>query len=168
MNIEPILLQNYDKWQAYQEQLSPSKIKHILEVVFHNIQPNLKNISIELGIILESDQEIQKLNKQFRFKDRPTNVLSFPLHELKPGQDIENISQDDHIYLGDIILAYETFMQEIVLQAKPFINHFTHLLIHSTLHLLGYDHENDEEADIMEALEVEILNCLNIPSPYLI
>ncbi len=168
MNIEPILLQNYDKWLYYQEEITLSKLKAVLKTVFDNIQLNLENTTIELGIVLESDQEIQRLNKEFRFKDKPTNVLSFPLHDLNCTSNIENFIEKNHIYLGDIVLSYETITREAEQQAKPFINHLTHLVVHSTLHLLGYDHEIEEDAEIMEALEVHILDSLNIPSPYFI
>jgi probable rRNA maturation factor len=168
MNIEPILLQNYDKWLSYQEEISLDKIKSILQNVFDNIESLPSNISIELCIALESNKEIHRLNKEYRHKDKPTNVLSFPLHDIKPGQNIEKYLENNHIYLGDIVFGFETVEKEIEIQKKSFINHFSHLIVHSTLHLLGYDHEKDIDAEKMEALEVKILNNLNIPSPYII
>lgn len=105
----------------------------------------------ELSVVLTNDEEIQELNKNFRNKDKPTNVLSFPGEE-----DI----------LGDIILSRETLEREALEQKKSFENHVTHMIIHGFLHLLGYDHMNDEEAHEMEGLEIEILEKLNIENPY--
>ncbi|MCC2646556.1 MAG: hypothetical protein K0R02_621 [Rickettsiaceae bacterium] len=168
MNIEPILLQNYDKWLSYQEKISLDRINSILHNVFDNIESIPRNISIELCIALESNKEIHRLNKEYRYQDKPTNVLSFPLHDIKSGQNIEKYSENNHIYLGDIVFGFETIEKEIEIQKKNFVNHFSHLIVHSTLHLLGFDHEKDSDAEIMEALEVKILNKLNIPSPYII
>ncbi len=106
----------------------------------------------ELSIVLADNGFVQKLNKEWRGKDKPTNVLSFP--------------QDEPTMLGDIILAYETVKAEADAQNKRFEDHTTHLIAHGLLHLLGHDHEEDEEAEIMEALEIEILDALNIKNPY--
>ncbi|MCB9984017.1 MAG: rRNA maturation RNase YbeY [Rhodospirillales bacterium] len=106
----------------------------------------------ELSIVLANNDFVQKLNKEWRGKDRPTNVLSFP--------------QDEPMLLGDIILAYETVRDEAEAQGKRFEAHATHLLVHGLLHLLGHDHIEDDEAATMEALEIEILAALNIKNPY--
>lgn len=108
----------------------------------------------ELSIVLVDDAFIQNLNKKYRNKDKPTNVLSFP--------------QDDDFSLGDIVLALETIERESKEQNKLFEHHLSHLVVHGTLHLLGYDHETDEEAEEMETLEVKILSELAIENPYLI
>lgn len=106
----------------------------------------------EVSVVLASNDFIQNLNKQYRNKDKPTNVLSFP--------------QDDPRHLGDIILALQTIQTEAEAQKKSFENHFIHLVVHGFLHLLGYDHETDEEAREMEGLEIEILRHLSIENPY--
>ena len=106
----------------------------------------------ELSLVLADNNFVQELNKQWRGKDKPTNVLSFP--------------QDDDFMLGDIILAYETVQDEAEAQGKRFEDHATHLIIHGLLHLLGHDHIEDDEAEVMEALEIEILGALNIKNPY--
>ena len=110
------------------------------------------NETTELSIALSNDALIQDLNKQYRGKDKPTNVLSFP--------------QDDDFSLGDIVLALETIQKEAEEQDKSFDDHFVHLVVHGTLHLLGHDHEEDDEAEEMEALEVKILNDMGIENPY--
>lgn len=118
---------------------------------------------IEISVLLTNDSAIRNLNRDYRGKDKPTNVLSFPLEEFKVGKykDVEK-----NIALGDIIFALETIQNEAKEQEKSIISHLCHLAIHGTLHLLGYDHEDDSEAEIMEALEIEILLQLGIESPY--
>jgi probable rRNA maturation factor len=112
-----------------------------------------------VDVLLTSDEEVQRLNREFRKIDKPTNVLSFPasLMPVMPGE---------MAHLGDIVLAYETVAREATEQQKPLSHHVTHLVVHATLHLLGHDHENEDEAEIMESKEREILAHLNIPDPY--
>ncbi len=105
-----------------------------------------------LAVVFTDDASIRDMNHQFRGKDAPTNVLSFP--------------SDEEEELGDIILAYETIEKEAAEQRKSFDNHLTHLLIHGILHLLGYDHSEEDEARDMESLEIRILAKLDIANPY--
>lgn len=107
---------------------------------------------VEVSIVLTDDAHIQALNRDYRGKDKPTNVLSFP--------------QDEPSLLGDVIIAYETIAREAEEQNKSFSDHFTHMLVHGTLHLLGYDHEAEAEAEEMEALEVAILSDIGVKNPY--
>jgi len=106
----------------------------------------------EVSILLTSDKKIRQLNKQYRNKDKPTNVLSFPQNE--PGM------------LGDIALALETIKREAAEQEKTFKDHFTHLFVHGVLHLLGHDHMEKSEQRKMEKLEIKILTSLGISNPY--
>lgn len=106
----------------------------------------------EVSIVFSSNDQIQSLNKTFRHKDKPTNVLSFPSSEKEE--------------LGDIILAYETVMQESKISGILPLHHTVHLIIHGFLHLLGYDHDEKNDADHMESLEIKILKHLNIKNPY--
>ena len=114
---------------------------------------------VELSLVFADDDAIQSLNAEWRQKDKPTNVLSFPAFPMAPGDPLPPM-------LGDIVLAYETVAREAELEQKPLENHITHLIIHGLLHLLGYDHETDEEAQEMEALERQALARLAIPDPY--
>ncbi|WP_109576642.1 rRNA maturation RNase YbeY [Aminobacter sp. AP02] len=114
---------------------------------------------VELSLVFTDDDSIQSLNAEWRQKDKPTNVLSFPAFPMAPGDALPPM-------LGDIVLAYETVVREAELEQKPLENHITHLIIHGLLHLLGYDHESDEEAEEMEALERQALARLAIPDPY--
>jgi probable rRNA maturation factor len=113
----------------------------------------------ELAIVLSDDSAIRALNRDWRGKNAPTNVLSFPAAAAGKGQSASP-------YVGDIVIAYQTTAQEAVAEGKPFNHHLTHLAIHGFLHLLGYDHENDRDAEKMERLERKILKRLAIPDPY--
>lgn len=111
------------------------------------------------------------LNKDFRGKAAPTNVLSWPEENLSPDVDgaepaAPQPDPSGSISLGDIALAYDTCAREAAEQSKPFVDHVTHLVVHGVLHLLGYDHIRDRDATRMEALEVEILGKLGVPDPY--
>lgn len=113
----------------------------------------------ELSIVFSDDAHIRTLNAGWRGKDKATNVLSFPVFPFPRGGKLPPM-------LGDIVLAAETVAREAALEDKPFENHITHLVIHGLLHLLGYDHETDAEADEMEAIERSALARLAIPDPY--
>lgn len=113
----------------------------------------------ELSLVFTDDAAIRRLNAEWRGKDKPTNVLSFPAFPVAPGDPLPPM-------LGDIVLASETVAREAAEEDKPLENHITHLIIHGLLHLLGYDHETDEEAEEMEALERRALARLAIPDPY--
>jgi len=116
----------------------------------------------ELAVMLTDDAGIRTLNNNWRGIDKPTNVLSFPA--LQPsgprGPD------DAPRMLGDIAIAYQTTRKEADDEQKPFNHHLSHLAVHGFLHLIGYDHEKDDDAEAMEALETEILAQLGIPDPY--
>lgn len=120
---------------------------------------------VELNIVLTDDEEIAQLNQAYRQKPYPTNVLSFPLHS-PPLKSCSFWQENLPCLLGDVILSYETIMRESVLQKKIFHSHFCHLLIHGMLHLLGYDHETEEEAEEMEALEIDLLHKRGVANPY--
>jgi probable rRNA maturation factor len=117
----------------------------------------------EVSVMLTDDAHIQELNRTWRGKDKPTNVLSFPAPE-QPGQGVPGETGPRH--LGDIALAYETLVRESEDESKELAHHFAHLIVHGILHLLGYDHEVEAEAEIMEALEVKALATLGIADPY--
>jgi len=119
--------------------------------------------SIEVSVLLTNDESIQNLNRDYRHKDKPTNVLSFPLESFNAG---EYSKVRDDIAIGDIIFALETIKSEALEQKKMLEHHLAHLSIHGALHLIGYDHEDDRDAEIMEALEIKILAELGISNPY--
>ena len=120
---------------------------------------------IDLSIVLSHDDEIKQINHQYRDKNKPTNVLSFP--QLTP-QEIaaRNLNIPGLVPLGDIIMSYETILREAKEQNKEPDAHIGHMLVHGVLHLLGYDHENDHDADEMESLETAIMTGLGFNPPY--
>jgi len=116
----------------------------------------------EIAVMLTDDAGIRTLNRNWRGIDKPTNVLSFPA--LQPTGPRE--PDDAPRMLGDIAISYQTMRKEADEEQKPFAHHLSHLAVHGFLHLVGYDHETDDEAESMEALEQEILAQLGIPDPY--
>jgi probable rRNA maturation factor len=125
----------------------------------------------ELAIVLSNDSTIRALNRGWRGKNAPTNVLSFPAAPDLPVRTAGlrrggGKSRDLSPYIGDIVIAYQTTYREAVAQGKPFDHHLAHLAVHGFLHLLGYDHDNDRDAEKMESLERRILGRLAVPDPY--
>jgi probable rRNA maturation factor len=116
-----------------------------------------------LAVLLTDDTAIRRLNAQWRGIDKPTNVLSFPAAP-EPGGAGKSAGARS---LGDIAIAYGTTAREAQDEAKPFADHLAHLGVHGFLHLLGYDHETDAQAETMESLERAILARLGVPDPYL-
>jgi probable rRNA maturation factor len=112
----------------------------------------------EISILLTDDAAIRDLNRDWRGKDQPTNVLSFPASTPMGAPGIR--------HFGDIILAYDTILREADEEGKALRDHVLHLIVHGTLHLLGHDHEETAEAEVMEALEVQALARLCVSNPY--
>ncbi|MEM9501431.1 MAG: rRNA maturation RNase YbeY [Pseudomonadota bacterium] len=130
------------------------------------------NVALELGnprlatsVLFTSDSEVHTLNREWRKRDKPTNVLSFPMlerHEL-----LALGHEGPPVMLGDIALAYETCNREAEEKGVPLQHHAAHLIVHGLLHLAGYDHvESDEQAEAMEALEIAALAKIGIADPY--
>jgi len=123
----------------------------------------------EISVLACDDARIATLNADFRGKPAATNVLSWPSAEraaMTPGEMPVLPAPGPDAELGDIAIAFETCAAEATAQNIPFSNHVTHLIVHGTLHLLGFDHENDPDAALMEGVETEILGNLGIPDPY--
>lgn len=124
---------------------------------------DLDGPSVEISVVLSNDAAVQDLNRDYRGQDKPTNVLSFATLD----DDDSPVVVGAPILLGDIILAYETCAREAAEQGKSVAHHTAHLVVHGTLHLLGWDHEEDEaEAEEMERLETRILAAFGINNPY--
>ncbi len=119
----------------------------------------IRDAESEVSLVFTDDAHIRELNAGWRGKDKPTNVLSFPAARMKTPAGGPRL-------LGDVVLAFETCQREAAEEAKPIENHVTHLVVHGVLHLLGYDHEDDDEAETMEGRERQILAKLGIPDPY--
>jgi probable rRNA maturation factor len=112
----------------------------------------------EVVVMLADDETVRSLNRDWRKVDKPTNVLSFPAGKT-PGIE--------PTMLGDIVIAYETLARECEQEDRVFLHHLAHLAVHGFLHLMGYDHQNDSDAEAMEQLETAILARLDMPDPYL-
>ena len=113
-----------------------------------------------VDVMLADDAEQRHLNRIYRGKDTPTNVLAFP--QGAPGSP----RSDQPVLLGDVVLAFETVRREAADQDKPIANHLRHLVVHGVLHLLGFDHESATDAAAMEVREIKILAGLGVPDPY--
>ena len=131
-------------------------VRKSVEAAWSNL--GLKSAASELSVVFTDDASIQTLNAEWRGKDKPTNVLSWP------AADPDDLVRSPHC--GDIAVAYETLAREAVEEGKTVADHLTHLVVHGVLHLLGYDHETDDEAEEMETLETEILAGLGVADPY--
>ncbi|MBP9723064.1 MAG: rRNA maturation RNase YbeY [Gammaproteobacteria bacterium] len=135
---------------------SDTYIQQVINVVLSKFRN-----SAELSIRIVDNDEITALNSRYRHKNSPTNILSFPV-DLPAGITLE------HELLGDMVIAAEVVKKEALAQNKSFIAHFTHMLIHGALHLLGFDHKTDKEAEIMENHEIKIMQELKLPAPYIL
>lgn len=130
-----------------------------------------KNFTLEIAISLVSNQMIKKINFEFRNKNKPTDVLSFSNLDEKLLRKIgitKLVQGTNHLFLGDIVIAYEITKKESLAQKKNFYDHLNHLLLHSILHLIGHDHEEKKMAEEMENIEIKILKKLGIKNPYII
>ena len=121
---------------------------------------------VELSVRLTSDSEVKTLNAKWRGKDKPTNVLSFPQLDRNELDSVGDGGPE--LMLGDVVLARGVCEREAEEKAVPIEAHAAHLIVHGTLHLLGYDHQDDASADDMEAREIRALGRLGIDDPYLV
>ena len=121
----------------------------------------------EISVKLSSDDEVQTLNAAYRDKDRPTNVLSFPLVPSEVLNSLPDTAENSELLLGDIILARDVCGAEASAKDISLRDHAIHLVVHGTLHLLGFDHGTEAEAILMEELEIQALDALGIANPYL-
>lgn len=141
-------------------------IKNVLQnLPYEKVPPSSE---IELSFLFTDDARIQILNKEYRAKNSPTNVLSFPDTDLNEKTLSSATLFGEPLTLGDVVFAEETIKREAEEQIKSLKSHFIHLAIHGILHLAGYDHIQEEEASEMENLEIQILEKMNIRNPYLI
>lgn len=145
------------RWHQLEDLASPA-----VATVFARL-----GVSGDVALLGCNDDRIAELNAEFREKPTPTNVLSWPSEERgaleEGGQPLAPTEEE----LGDIAISYDTCAREAEAQGKAFEAHVTHLIVHGTLHLLGYDHESERDAALMEGLEVEILGNLGLGDPYL-
>ncbi len=128
-----------------------------------------KQNQIETSISLVSENQIRTINKNYRNKNKSTNILSFPALDLSKNKlNFNSLAKShDYIFLGDVVISLENIRREVLRSdSKTFDSHLTHLILHSILHLIGHDHVDNQDAEKMESLEVKILQSLNIKNPY--
>ncbi|WP_430912969.1 rRNA maturation RNase YbeY [Methylobacterium sp. sgz302541] len=147
-----------ERWTAVAPDLE-AFVARAVEAAF-TVAPEKPAGPVEVSVLLADDATVRELNKTWRGKDKPTNVLSFPAAP-QPAQ--AGVAAP----LGDVVLAYDTLLRESEEQSKPLSDHLAHLLVHGILHLLGQDHETGEaQAEAMEALEIQALAGLGVADPY--
>ena len=157
--------QEYEEWSNHPE-INVDYFAEILERVLSRY-PNFSKVKeLELSILLTGDERIKSLNNEFRGKNKATNILSFPDIEIDWQRIVEFEVDKNYMYLGDIASSYQTIKHEATLKSIGFQDHFKHLVIHAILHLIGYDHMNEEESKAMENIEIEVLDSFGIDSPY--
>lgn len=162
-NLDISLLIEDDRWLAVlpdSEALTEKLIRSVLNATQQ--WPEEAGV-VSVSLVLANNDFIQQLNAEYRDKDKPTNVLSFPAYELEPG---EPLPSEEELVVGDIIFALETIEAEAKDQAKTLHDHMAHMVIHGMLHLLGYDHIDEADAEVMETLEINLLQQYSIANPY--
>lgn len=154
--------EDWDSSRSWDELVRRAAEAAIAESAFPQLA--MSERPIEISVRLTGDDQVRALNSQWRGKDEPTNVLSFPMMESSELQDTKIVIQE--LLLGDIILAHGVCEAEAAKKGVSFEDHAAHLLIHGTLHLLGYDHHDEIEAVEMESREIRALERIGIANPY--
>lgn len=139
--------------------LSEKAVENTIEIA--NMAFKTIEKPVEISLVFMNDDAIRVLNREYRGKDKPTNVLSFAMLGADDGPDV------DIVTLGDIILSYETIAREAEIYDCSIEDHTVHMIVHGCLHLMGYDHIEEDDANIMETLEIRILELMNIRNPYI-
>ncbi len=158
-------------WASLKDVLQETTDK-IIQTCLEHLGPSLDldtsdfSTSVEISFLFTSDADIRLLNRDYRGKDKATNVLSFPDTPISQAELLDSARFCEPLTLGDIAFAEETIRREAEEQHKSVTDHLTHLTVHGFLHLMGYDHEEEKEAIRMEALEIDILGKLGIDNPY--
>ena len=134
-------------------------IKKVTRLAWHKI--DMGNFSAELSMLLTTDAQVSRLNKDYRNKDKPTNVLSF-----SAADNSACLPDGVPVLLGDVVLGFETIREEAARHGKTFLDHACHLSVHGVLHLAGFDHATDESAHEMQGLEIAVLAAAGIGDPY--
>jgi len=151
------------KWKEYCL-IKQDNIKKLILFTLEQLKVDSSLQQIECSIFLTHDKDIQSYNKKFRNKDKSTNTLSFPSEKSGILSKAKNFG--GYVHLGDMLFSFETIAEESAVQTKNFYDHFYHLLLHSFLHLLGYDHSVEKDRLSMEEIEIKILSKLGIKNPY--
>ena len=154
-------------WKNVINKSIEKKLGSVLMSLIQNIKVSTLKKKFSISILFTGDKKINQLNKKFRKINSPTNILSFPsiLSNININKFLDTNSELSN-FLGDIVISSDTLIKEAKYEKKDEEDHFIHLFIHGVLHLLGYDHQTNSEAKVMEELEIKILKSLNINNPY--
>ncbi len=165
-----ILCENTPQWSAQTDWQHLANDAAMAAIAGSDLSALLSGkAAYSISVQLSDNDEVHSLNREYRGKDKPTNVLSFPMMD---ADELARLAQSDsanngpETMLGDIILAYETCAKEAEEKSIPLKNHTLHLIVHGVLHLLGYDHQGDAMASEMEALEIKALASIGVDDPY--
>lgn len=156
-----------DKSWKIEKDINLKLMEDTFKLVSNYLKIPMCENTIEISITLSDDENIRVINKDYRHKDKATNVLTFSLYNKK-HEIFKDIKKLPCMTLGDIIFSYDTIKKEAEEQSKTFKDHFIHMLIHSYLHLFSYDHIEQNERKLMENTEITILKKLGIKNPYII
>ena len=166
-NFDVFLTVDDSRWTAAIPEIA-AVIENVKDVVLQEVSSTVEYLQVNKNFVanlcLSDDTTVHKLNLEFRGMDKPTNVLSFANIDSDDFDDM--LEFDDEVEMGDIIIAYETMEREAKEQEVSFEHHFCHLWVHGLLHIIGYDHIEEDERSNMERLETAILAKLNIEDPY--
>lgn len=160
MKLQLDVIKECSNWSVLKKDISK-----IIKVVIEHF-PMFADAEVEIAVLLTDDDHMQKLNLEFLGKDKPTNVLSFPDSKISTHDLLEFSPKREYIYIGDLALGYSIIEREANELNISFSEHFAHLIVHGVLHLIGFDHEVEDEAEEMMELEVILLKLLGIKSPY--
>ena len=149
-----IKVQNKDLWRETGFYFNQKVLDFFSSVISSTIKKNTL-----VSVLLTDDYNMKKINNKWRKRDKPTNVLSFPVNM--------DFIENEYCFIGDVALSYETIEKESDERMISFQSHFIHLLLHGLLHLLGYSHESEKETKDMKKLEIKLLSSINIQNPYL-
>ena len=150
----------FDDNYGFKESVIKKIIRKTINLTLSELNDDYKK-KYEVNILLAQNEQMRKINRKYRKIDKVTNVLSFPQGEIMSKLGKEKL------LLGDIVLSLDKLRNEAENQSKKFNNHLTHIIMHGFMHLLGFDHENEKEAKVMEEKEKDILLKLSIDDPYI-
>ena len=150
----------YPDWERIPDIEDIVRISTLCSINAINLPTIATGRELEVSIVMANDELLHVLNREYRDKDTPTNVLTFA------NLDGEDINTEGVLNLGDVLLSFQTIQRESKEQGKFMLDHLKHLIVHGVLHLLGFDHIEEEQANDMEALEIRILQQLGVQNPY--
>ena len=159
------------EYKNFYEKVLYIQNNRMFDLIFSNLLNLISHVNINqklyISVLLTNDKQIAKINMKSRKKSNPTNILSFPSNQYTNINNKLNNNDGNEIFCGDIVISIERITDEAIKQKKKLIDHFLHIFIHGLLHLFGFDHKTNKQANTMEYTEAKILNHIGIKDPYL-